>query len=403
MFDEKPSYVPADVLCLTDCSRRIGSLAGSQQPGSVFSERPADDELSSIDVRRGSVLILDDDAGNLAFLNRLLRREGYTRVRAMTSAREAIASLRGQTADLLMLDLHMPDMDGFAVLNELRGIPGADLMSVLVLTGDTASDVRHRALSFGAHDFLTKPIDCAEAVLRIHNLLLMRLLLTALKHQNDALEERVRERTEDLEQAQVEILGRLALIAEYHDEGTAEHTRRVASLSGAIARAMGLDQKTASLISRASLLHDVGKVAVPADILHEPGPLSDEQWKIVRRHCHEGARILSGSRFRVLRQAEEIAHTHHERWDGTGYPNGLAADAIPLAGRIVAAADVCDALMSERPYKSAWSMASVRNELRRIRGSHLDPATVDALERLLENDLAWTIGATTEQHEVDIF
>jgi putative two-component system response regulator len=303
----------------------------------------------------------------------------------MTSARQALDALHGETIDLLILDLHMPELDGFGVLNEVRRIRNGDLMPVLVLTGDNSSDVRNRALASGAHDFLTKPIDCSEAVLRIHNLLLTRLLFSAFSRQNDVLEERVRQRTEDLEQAQVEILSRLALIAEYHDEGTAEHTRRVASLSCAIAIAMGLDQEMASLISRASLLHDVGKVAVPAHILNVPGRLSEEQWQIVRRHSIEGARILAGSRFGVLQQAEEIARTHHERWDGTGYPCGMAAEAIPLAGRIVAAADVCDALMNKRPYKSAWSMDSVLHELRRIRGSHLDPTVVDALERVLEN------------------
>lgn len=352
---------------------------------------------SAIDVRQGSILILDDDAANLRFLLRLVQRQGYASVRGMTSARAALDALQDDTIDLLILDLHMPELDGFAVLKELRRIRGDDLMQVLVLTGDDSPDVRNRALASGARDFLTKPIDIGEAVLRIHNLVLTRLLLSAFRNQNTILEERVRQRTEELEQAQVEILGRLALIAEYHDEGTADHTRRVATLSGAIASAMGLDPGTASLISQASLLHDVGKVAIPAGILNAPGQLSEEQWKLVRRHSLEGARILAGSRFDVLRQAEEIALTHHEWWDGTGYPYGIAGEAIPLAGRIVAAADVCDALMSVRPYKPAWPLDSVLHELRRARGTHLDPTVVDALDGILTDQETRTIGSAPSE------
>jgi putative two-component system response regulator len=338
-----------------------------------------------IDARQGTILILDDQPANVDFLLRLLRREGYCRVQGFTSARAALAHLASNTVDLLLLDLHMPDMDGFAVLGELRRVLGRDLMPVLVLTGDTSRAVRTRALASGARDFLTKPFDCIEAVLRIHNLLLTQLLFAALTRQNDALEERVRERTHDLEQAQVEILSRLALVAEYHDEQTAAHTRRVATLSDRIAVAMGMGQEAATLIANASLLHDVGKIAVPSEFIRTAGPLSSEQWEVVKRHATEGARMLAGSRFEVLQLAEQIARTHHEWWDGTGYPSGLAGEDIPVAGRIVAAADVCDALASERPYKPAWPLQSVLTELRCIRGSHLDPRVVDALERVLED------------------
>lgn len=336
-----------------------------------------------MDVRAGSILILDDEPANVSYLTRLLDRRGYTSVRGTTSARDALARLLEQPADLLILDLHMPDVDGFAVLADLQSIPGGADLPVLVLTGDGSREARNRALSSGAKDFLAKPFDSDEAVLRIHNLLLTRLLNKELGRQNEVLEQRVEQRTRELAQAQVEILSRLARVAEYYDEETAEHTRRVASISAGIALALGLDPSTAELIGNASLLHDVGKIAVPSDIVRQPGRLTDEQWTLMTRHTVEGARMLAGSRFELLRQAEEIARTHHERWDGTGYPRQLRGQEIPLSGRIVAAADIYDALISERPYKQAWTHAQALAEVRRISGTHLDPAIVAALEDVL--------------------
>lgn len=336
-----------------------------------------------IDVASGSVLIVDDEPSNVRFLVRLLERKGYSRVQGVCNGRDALERLGTEPADLLVLDLHMPGMDGFAVMRAVRELPGCAHIPILVLTGDVSRDVRNRALSGGARDFLTKPFDSEEALLRIQNLMVTRLLFRALSRQNEELEERVRQRTEDLDQAQVEILGRLAAIAEHHDEETAEHTQRVADLSRSIALVMGLDEEEATLIGRASLLHDVGKIAVPMDIIHLRGPLSDAQRQVINRHAATGAKLLAGSRFKVLQQAEEIALTHHERWDGTGYPRGLAGAEIPLAGRIVAAADVYDALISARPYKAAFSREFAMAEIRRIRGSHLDPDVVDALERVV--------------------
>jgi putative two-component system response regulator len=336
-----------------------------------------------VEVEGGKVLVLDDQPAIVEFLVRLLECRGYRNVSGLTDPRVALERLRAEPIDLLVLDLRMTGLNGFEVLREVARIPHCELMPVLVLTGSDSRDVRNRALACGARDFLAKPFDADEAVLRIHNLLLTRLLLGALTRQNEELEERVRQRTAELEAAQVEILTRLATLAEHHDEDTAEHTRRVATLSGELALALGLDPERASLIAHASLLHDVGKTAVPVEITRKPGPLSPEERQVMTRHPVEGAKMLGGSQFQVLQQAEEIARTHHERWDGTGYPAGLAGAVIPLAGRIVAVADVFDALTSMRPYKPARSHEDALAEIRRIRGSHLDPAVVDALESVL--------------------
>jgi putative two-component system response regulator len=332
------------------------------------------------DVTKAAILIVDDEQSNVDLLLLLLRRHGYANVRGTTCTADGLAILDGGGVDLLILDLHMPEMDGFAVLAALRERTGAEVLPVLVLTGDGSRAIRNRALSSGAKDFLTKPFDTDEALLRIKNLIITRFLYDALTRQNEVLEDRVRERTCELEQAQVEILSRLARVAEYYDEETADHTRRVATLSSRIARALGLSPEAATLIGTASLLHDVGKIAVPGEITRQSGPLTDAQRQAMMQHTVEGARMLSGSRFELLRQAEEIAMTHHERWDGSGYPYGLRGAAIPLAGRIVAAADVFDALISDRPYKEAWSRARALDELRRMSGKHLDPDVVAALE-----------------------
>lgn len=349
-----------------------------------------------IDVRAGSILILDDEAANVDYLTRLLDRRGYTSVHGTTNARDALSRLHEKPPDLLVLDLHMPEVDGFAVLAELKHLPGARNLPVLVLTGDGSREARNRALSSGAKDFLAKPFDADEAVLRIQNLLLTRLLHKELERQNEVLEERVQQRTQELADAQVEILSRLARVAEYYDEETADHTRRVAAITTGIALELGLDRQAADLIGNASLLHDVGKIAVPSEIVRKPGRLTTEQWAMMMRHTVEGARMLTGSRFELLRQAEEIAHTHHEKWDGTGYPAQLRGEDIPLAGRIVAAADVFDALTSARPYKRAWTVEEALAEVRRMSGSHLDPAVVAALEVVLANGDRDAIGSAPE-------
>ena len=215
-------------------------------------------------------------------------------------------------------------------------------------------------------------------MLRIGNLLQTRHLHCLLSDQNAVLEERVRQRTHELQEAQGEILARLAAAAEHRDDDTGRHTLRVGELSAAIAETLGLSSQVVSLIRAAAPLHDVGKIGVPDHVLLKAGALTPEEFAIMKTHTTIGAAILAGGHSPVVIEAERIALNHHERWDGTGYPNGLLGDAIPLSARIVAVADVFDALTHERPYRPAWPMARVMEEVRAQAGRHFDPEVVAA-------------------------
>jgi putative two-component system response regulator len=249
---------------------------------------------------------------------------------------------------------------------------------VLVLTGDTSTAVKQRALRVGARDFLAKPFDTIEALLRIRNLLTTRHFYTALEREQQRLEQAVRERTQELADTHLEIVERLARAAEYRDDNTGEHTRRVGRLAGLLARTLALSPDDVEMIERAAALHDVGKVGVPDAILLKPGPLTATETAVMRNHTVVGAKILSNSRAPLLRMAEAIALTHHERWDGTGYPGGLRDYDIPLVGRIVALADTFDAMTHTRPYQAAIRVEAAVDMIAELRGRYYDPAVVDA-------------------------
>ncbi|OFW07318.1 MAG: two-component system response regulator [Acidobacteria bacterium RIFCSPLOWO2_02_FULL_67_36] len=333
--------------------------------------------------RNARILIVDDEPANIEVLRRLLERAGYHRIETTTDPRETEPLYVRLRPDLILLDLHMPEMDGLEVMDQLNQIAEASYLPILVLTGDISQEAKQEALSRGAKDFLSKPFDNHEVLLRIATLLETRFLYLQIQSQNQMLEAKVRERTRELEAAQIEIIERLARAAEFRDDNTGRHTERVGQMAALIAKQMGLPDPQVSLIRRAAPLHDVGKLGVPDSILLKPGRLTDDEFALVKTHTVIGARILSGSRFPILRLAEEIAFNHHERWDGSGYA-GLSGDAIPLGGRIVAVADVFDALTQTRPYKAAWPVGEATAEIDRQRGRQFDPALVDAFLRAIE-------------------
>jgi putative two-component system response regulator len=333
--------------------------------------------------KHARILIVDDESANVEVLKRLLERSGFGQIEATTDPRAAAELYVKYRPDLILLDLHMPAMDGLAVMDQLNEIAEASYLPILMLTGDMTPAARQEALSRGAKDFVSKPFHSDEVLLRIRTLLETRFLYFQVQSQNQILEAKVRERTRELEAAQIEIIERLARAAEFRDDNTGQHTERVGQMAALLARQLGLPDAQVSLIRRAAPLHDVGKIGIPDAVLLKMGKLTIEEFEVVKTHTTIGARILSGSRFGMLRLAEEIAFTHHERWDGEGYV-GIKQDQIPLAGRIVAVADVFDALTQKRPYKAAWPIAEAIAEIERQRTRQFDPEIVDAFLRVID-------------------
>jgi putative two-component system response regulator len=329
------------------------------------------------------ILVADDEDGNVEILKRILARAGFTRVETTTDSRRVAELYVQQRPDLILLDLHMPHLSGLEVMDQLNEIAEASYLPILILSADLTPEARRDALSRGAKDFVAKPFQKDELLLRIRTLLETRFLYLQIQSQNQLLEAKVRERTRALEDAQVEIIERLAAAAEFRDDNTGQHTQRVGQMSALLARQLGLPDSQVALIRRGAELHDVGKIGVPDAILLKMGKLTPAEFEIVKTHTTIGARILSGGKFPLLRLSEEIAFTHHERWDGSGYA-GIRGTDIALAGRIVAIADVFDALTQQRPYKPAWPVADAIAEIDRQRGRQFDPDVVDAFLRVIE-------------------
>lgn len=331
------------------------------------------------DLAKSRILIVDDEEGVAGPLQRLLLRAGYQDVTVCLSSLDASDEFRNHRPDMVILDVHMPIQDGFSVMAELfPEIDPDDHVPIVMITGDTNPEIQQRALSLGVTDFLNKPFESVTVLLRLKNLLEAQRVHRELRASRDSLEQRVAGRTRDLAQAQIEILRRLALAAEYRDDVTGHHAERVGVLSALIADALGLGPETVRLIRRAAPLHDVGKIGIPDAILMKPGPLTSAEFGVMKTHTTMGARILSGSRFPLLQEAQTIALSHHERWEGAGYPHGIRGEEIPLPGRIVAVADVFDSLCHERPYKPARPVETAIEVVTAGSGNHFDPEVVAA-------------------------
>jgi putative two-component system response regulator len=330
------------------------------------------------------ILIVDDEECNVVLLERMLERQGYTNVTGVGDSAEALNLCGEHRYDLVLLDLHMPRPDGFDVLSALAdarlGSP-----AVLVLTADTTEQAKQRALTMGASDFVTKPFDAIEVLLRVRNLLHARSLQLRLEEQNLDLERRVAVRTEELGRSRAETIRRLSRAVEYRDPETGDHIERMSGYCALLAGRAGLDPE-AMLI--ASPMHDVGKIAVPDRILLKPGALTPEERRDMQRHAEVGHALLTGSDSELLELAATIAWTHHERYDGGGYPRGLAGTAIPLEGRIAGVADVFDALTSDRVYRPAFSLDEAVATMSAERGAQFDPMVLDLFLDSLDHVMA---------------
>lgn len=342
------------------------------------SARPAMEAGGLPTGRPNRILIIDDEEANVRALTRILAREGFTELRSSSDPHQALPLFLEFQPDLVVLDIRMPGLDGFGVMAQLAPvIPQSTYLPVLVLSADSSLVAKQRALRMGAKDILTKPFDVTEVVLRIRNLLETRRLHLLLEEHNHLLEAKVVERTRELDDAQIEMLQRLAAAAEVRDDETGQHTQRVGEMTGRLARAMGWSEPEAELIRRAAPLHDLGKIGVPDGVLMKPGKLTPEEFDIIKTHTTIGARILRGGRSELVQLAERIALGHHERWDGTGYPNGLSGEAIPLEARLVAIVDVFDALAHDRPYRKGWPVADILARIAEQAGRHFDPRVVE--------------------------
>jgi putative two-component system response regulator len=327
----------------------------------------------------GRALIVDDDVQVSDALRRLLREAGLGTVITTADPTQAAALFARHEPDVVLLDLHMPGLDGFEVLALLRDVaPSGVPVPIVMLTGDSGSKQKLQALAGGATDFLVKPIDVMEVILRVRALLHTRELQRELADQNRTLEVRIAKRTRQLEVAQMEMLERLASAAELRDDDTGQHIHRVGQLAGRLALALGWTREQAELLDHAARLHDIGKIGIPDSILRKPGPLTPEEFEQMKSHTVVGARLLAGGQSELIQMAERVALDHHERWDGAGYPNKLAGDAIPLEARIVAVADFFDALTHERPYRAAFPVERTLAMVRSSVGSHFDPRVGEA-------------------------
>jgi putative two-component system response regulator len=333
------------------------------------------------------VLIADDIAMNVRLLHTLLERAGFEDIKSTTRAEEVIPLFVAEQPDIVLLDLHMPGIDGLELVRRLRSTTrGSTYLPIVVLTGDTSAEAKRETLDAGASDFVTKPYDATEVTLRVRNLLETRRLHLALAAENRSLEERVEERTNALLSARLEMLERLAVATEMRDDDTGEHTRRVGILAARLAARIGEPDDRVDLIRRVAPLHDIGKIAIPDSVLKKPGHLTEQEFEIMKGHTTIGATILAGSDNPLIVAAERIALTHHERWDGSGYPMGACGEDIPIEGRIVAVADFFDALTHDRVYRPAYCRETALDMVRDGAGIMFDPRISAALIDMARQD-----------------
>jgi putative two-component system response regulator len=330
------------------------------------------------------VLIVDDNFTNLTLFRHLLKKIDDVESVDFDEPLKALEWCTTNEPDLVLLDYMMPEMDGLEFIQHFKEIEEYKDVPIIVITADTENEVRHKALNLGAQDFLNKPIDKVEFLARIKNLLALRESQQALENRADWLDKEVKKATTELRSREKEMVLRLSKAAEHRDPETGQHLIRMSNYSRLIARELGLSEEQQELILEAAPMHDIGKVATPDAILLKQGKLTDDEFRVMKQHAENGYNILAESNSLLIQTAAIMALTHHEKFDGNGYPRGLKGELIPIYGRIVAVADVFDALTSSRPYKKAWSLEDSIKFLKDNSGIHFDPQCVEAFFK------AWT-------------
>jgi two-component system response regulator RpfG len=328
---------------------------------------------------RNTVMVVDDQSTGRAILEQVVRSlDERVIVEGFARPVDAVVWATRHVADLVLVDYLMPDMDGIEFVRRLRALPGYEHVPIVMVTVHDDRKVRYAALDAGITDFLTKPVDARECLARCRNLLTLRRQHLVLEDRRRLLEHMVEDATREVREREKETLLRLARAGEFRDEETGYHLIRMSRYSRLIANALALDRDEAETIELAAPLHDIGKIGIPDQILLKPAKLDAAEWQVMRRHPVIGHEILKGSASKYVRMGALIALGHHEKYDGSGYPNGLVGDHIPLCARIVAIADVYDALTSVRPYKPAWTTEAALEYVTSQAGKHFDPRLVEA-------------------------
>ncbi len=396
-FSSNAAAHAADSACSTtseasaaDRSTSAPSIAVAVNTGSRT--RPG----SSDKVFEAKVMLVDDEPINIKVIEKYLRDAGYRHFVKTTDATTAVDLVRQELPDVVVLDIMMPQVSGLDILQVLRSESAFLHLPVLILTASSDEQIRLKALQLGATDFLNKPIKPAELTPRLRNAVIIKMHHDHVLDYSARLEREVQQRTAELERSRRELIQVLACAAEYRDQETGNHVVRVGRYAGITARRLGLTPEEVDSIEQAAILHDVGKIGITDAVLLKPGKLSERELEVIRNHCEYGANILRGipsnadgdqmrslvglkrSQSPILQLAAVIAATHHERWDGTGYPQGLAGEEIPITGRITAIADVFDALHSRRPYKEPYTLDRCFEIIEESSGSHFDPRVVEA-------------------------
>jgi putative two-component system response regulator len=391
--------ISSPVLDETDCPAHPTNTRVADEPASAESDgKPSRDSTTT-----ARIMIVDDEPINIKVVQKYLQVHGYSNFQTTTDSTQAIDLAKTYRPDIILLDIMMPEVSGIEVLQQSREHVELQRIPVVILTAVGDARVKQKALELGATDFLTKPVDPSELVLRVGNALVVKAHYDHLEDYSVHLERQVRARTAELMASRRGLVQTLARAAEYRDNETAHHIMRVGRFVGIIARELGMSEEIVELLEEASLLHDVGKIGIPDAILLKPGKLTDQEYEAMRKHCAFGRRIIQqspdsawegyGTRSQLdliepgnatawlIPVAATIAQTHHEHWDGSGYPLGLKGEQIPIEGRITAVADVFDALSSKRPYKAAYSREKCIEILERGRDTHFDPTILDAFLR----------------------
>lgn len=344
--------------------------------------------VNDAQIKNAQILIVDDEPINISLLKDILEVDGYQNLTTTTDALEAVELYQSCHFDLVLLDISMPVMDGFQVIQHFQQKKLVLPPPILVITALHDHETCHRAFAMGAKDFVTKPFDYESTLCRVSNLLNMQLSHCSLWHYGETLELRVQERTKELIDTQLQIVKHLSNAAEYRDNETAAHTIRVGWYSKVLAEHVGLSTKEQELILNTAPMHDVGKIGIPDHILLKPGKFDPHERVIMNTHTTIGAEILSHNKNKLIQTARTIALTHHEKWNGKGYPNGLAGEDIPIQGRIVMVADVFDALTMQRPYKKAWPIEDAVALIKEESGTSFDPRLVDIFLDILPEFIA---------------